>query len=264
VLVALSVLLAIAGSWLALGLAFFFRDEAPGRWRRKISSALLMGAAIVSMHYTAMAAASFTPSAIPPDLSHAVSVSALGIAGLSGVPALVLVVTLLTSMVDRLEKQRALLDELFEQAPSAVALLNSRDGAVRINREFTRLFGYTPSEVLGRRLKDLMNCGASQDQACWDLVKRGQRVDAEDACRRKDGSGLDVAVILAPFSCPAEKPQSTRSTVTSPSASGPMMHCASFPDRSSDYRTKSAAVWLGSFMTVPDKSWPRWPSTFPW
>jgi two-component system NarL family sensor kinase len=163
---------------------------------------LLMGAAIFSMHYTAMAAASFTPSAIPPDLSHAVSVSALGIAGIGGVPALVLVVTLLTSMVDRLEKQRALLDELFEQAPSAVALLNSRDGVVRINREFTRLFGYTPSEVLGRRLKDLMNRGTAQDQAYWDLVKRGQRVDAEDAFRRKDGSGLDVAVILAPFSLP--------------------------------------------------------------
>src|SRR5580698_5524527 len=105
-----------------------------------------MGAAIFSMHYTAMAAASFTPSAIPPDLSHSVSVSALGLAGISGVPALVLVVTLLTSMVDRLQTQRALLDELFEQAPSAVALLNSRDGVVRINREFTRLFGYTLSE----------------------------------------------------------------------------------------------------------------------
>jgi signal transduction histidine kinase len=47
-----------------------------------------------------------------------------------------------------------------------------------------------------------MNCDASQDQAYWDLVKRGQHVDAEDACRRKDGSRLDVAVILAPFSLP--------------------------------------------------------------
>jgi hypothetical protein len=138
VLVALSVLLAIAGSWLGLGLAFFFRDEAPGRWRRKISSALLMGAAIFSMHYTAMAAASFTPSAIPPDLSHAVSVSALGIAGISGVPALVLVVTLLTSMVDRLQTQRALLDELFEQAPSAVALLNHTLFIIFVGGRFER------------------------------------------------------------------------------------------------------------------------------
>jgi two-component system sensor histidine kinase/response regulator len=85
-LVTLSVLLAISGSWVALWLTFFFRDETPGRWNRKIASALLMGTAIVSMHYSAMAAASFTPSAPPPDLSHAVSISTLGIAGISGVP----------------------------------------------------------------------------------------------------------------------------------------------------------------------------------
>jgi two-component system sensor histidine kinase/response regulator len=35
VVVALSVLLAIAGSWLGLGLASFFRDEAPGRWNSR-------------------------------------------------------------------------------------------------------------------------------------------------------------------------------------------------------------------------------------
>ncbi len=201
-LVALSVLLAIAGSWTALWLAFFLRDEAPGRWRRKISSALLMGAAIASMHYVAMAAASFTPSAMPLDLSHAVSISTLGIAGISGVPALVLVVTLLTSTVDRLQERKTLLDELFEQAPNAVALVNNSDRVVRINREFTRIFGYTPPEALGRRLKDLIICGASQDQSYWGLVKRGQRVDVEDACRRKDGSRLDVAAVLAPFSLP--------------------------------------------------------------
>jgi PAS domain S-box-containing protein len=201
-LVALSVLMAIAGSWTALWLAFFLRDEAPGRWRRKISSALLMGAAIASMHYIAMAAASFTPSAMPLDLSHAVTISALGIAGISGVPAMVLVIILLTSTVDRLQERKTLLDELFEQAPNAVALVNNRDRVVRINREFTRIFGYTPPEALGRRLKDLIICGESQDQSYWGLVKRGQRVDAEDACRRKDGSRLDVAVILAPFSLP--------------------------------------------------------------
>ena len=124
----------------------------PGRWKRKIASALLMGAAIVSMHYTAMAAASFTPSATPPDLSHAVSISTLGIAGISGVPVMVLVLTLLTSMADRLQEQKTLLDELFEQAPDAVALVNGHDRVVRINREFTRIFGYAPEEALGRRL----------------------------------------------------------------------------------------------------------------
>jgi PAS domain S-box-containing protein len=201
-LVTLSVLLAISGSWVALWLTFFFRDETRGRWNRKIASALLMGTAIVSMHYSAMAAASFTSSAIPPDLSHAVSISTLGIAGISGVPVMVLVITLVTSTVDRLQEQKTLLDELFEQAPDAVVLVNGNDRVVRINRAFTRIFGYAPQEALGRRLRDLIICSESRDQGYWDLVRRGQRVDTEDVCRRKDGSQLDVAVILLPFSLP--------------------------------------------------------------
>ncbi len=196
-LVAVSVLLAIAGSWTALSLAFFFRDEAPGQRKRKIASALLMGAAIASMHYTAMAAASFTPFAMPRDLSHAVSVSTLGIAGIGGVPAMVLVITLLTTMVDRLQEQKTLLDELFEQAPTAIALVNGQELVVRLNREFTRMFGYTPAEVLGHRLRDLIN--QSQYPPYWDLVKSGQRVETETVRLRKDGSRLDVLAVVAPF-----------------------------------------------------------------
>ncbi len=199
-LVTLSVLLAIVGSWMALWWAFFFRDEAPGRLKRKIASAVLMGAAIASMHYSAMAAASFTPSSTLPDLTHAIGISALGIAGTSGVPIMVLVITLLTSLADRLQEQRTLLDELFEQAPNAVALVDGQDRLVRVNREFTRLFGYPRHEALGRRLSDLILCDGSRDQGYWGLVKRAKPVDTEDICRRKDGSHLDVAVTLAPFS----------------------------------------------------------------
>ena len=56
---------------------------------------------------------------------------------------MILVVGLLTSLADRLQKQRARLDELFEQAPQAVALTTADDRIVRVNREFTRIFGYT-------------------------------------------------------------------------------------------------------------------------
>jgi PAS domain S-box-containing protein len=60
-----------------------------------------MGAAIPVMHYTGMAAASFTPSGMPVDLSHAVSISALGTTGIVAVTFLVLGLALLTSWVDR-------------------------------------------------------------------------------------------------------------------------------------------------------------------
>ena len=72
-----------------------------------------------------MAAVSFTRSSEIPYLSHAVSISSLGVLGISIVPVMVLVAALLTSLVDRLQQQSALLDELFEQA-SAGGRLNGR------------------------------------------------------------------------------------------------------------------------------------------
>src|SRR6202521_3039987 len=60
-----------------------------------------MGAAIPVMHYTGMAAASFTRPGMPADLSHAVSISTLGTAGIAAVTFFVLGLALLTSWVDR-------------------------------------------------------------------------------------------------------------------------------------------------------------------
>src|SRR5256886_14121291 len=60
-----------------------------------------MGAATPVMHYPGMAAASFTPSGIPADLSHAVSISTLGTAGIAAVTFIVLGLALLTSWVDK-------------------------------------------------------------------------------------------------------------------------------------------------------------------
>src|SRR3989337_1100072 len=61
----LSVLIAIVASIAALWLAFKFSiaSNTGGRWRwTKGGSALVMGAAIVGMHYTGMAAANFVPT----------------------------------------------------------------------------------------------------------------------------------------------------------------------------------------------------------
>src|SRR3984893_66324 len=103
-----------------------------------------------------MACVSYTYSGEIPDTSHTVSIESLGILGISIVPVMVLVVALLTSLADRLRKQKALLDELFEQAPQAVALMSADDRVVRVNREFTQVFGYTAQETFGRRLSELI------------------------------------------------------------------------------------------------------------
>src|SRR3984893_5449004 len=100
-LVVSSVVVAIVMSLVALWLSFHLREHAKTSWPKKCASAMVMGVGVAAMHYTGMAAASFTPSMMPPDLSHAVHVSPLGIAGISSVTLLVLGLVSISSLVDR-------------------------------------------------------------------------------------------------------------------------------------------------------------------
>jgi signal transduction histidine kinase len=101
---ALAVGLAVLISVMALMVTFLFPGEGLGRRLRYHAGAWLRGAANPAMHYTAMAGLTFSLSTVPPDLSHAVSISSLGILGISIVPLMLLVVALLTSLLDRLRR----------------------------------------------------------------------------------------------------------------------------------------------------------------
>jgi NO-binding membrane sensor protein with MHYT domain/signal transduction histidine kinase len=100
-LVVLSVVFAVLISLAALWITFHLRYEKTGIGWEKLAGAVVMGAAIPVMHYTGMAAASFTPSGVQTDLSHAVSISTLGTAGIAAVTFIVLGLALLTSWLDR-------------------------------------------------------------------------------------------------------------------------------------------------------------------
>jgi len=101
-LVAASVLIAVLVSAVALWLSFRFGHEARERWTwRKVGSAVIMGVAIPSMHYTGMAAATFVsaPGLTVPD--GAVQVSGLATLGMAGTTVVVLGLAVLTSVVAR-------------------------------------------------------------------------------------------------------------------------------------------------------------------
>src|SRR5882724_7547818 len=95
--VLLSLLAAILASAVALGVV---SRQKMGVFRALVGS-VLMGTGIAGMHYTGMAAASFTSTAVPMDLSHAVSISTLGTAGITAVTFIVLGLALLTSSMDK-------------------------------------------------------------------------------------------------------------------------------------------------------------------
>jgi PAS domain S-box-containing protein len=198
-LTALAVLLPML--CVAPALMLFFPGD--GRQKsapRKAAGTLLLGAANPVMHYTAMAGTTFISSGVQADFYQAVDISPLSASGITIVTTMVLGVALVTSLVDRLREQRVLLDELFEQAPQAVALMGADGRVVRVNREFTRLFGYLPEEVIGHRLGELI---VPEDvREAEETLARGQPAEREGVRRRKDGTRLHVAIVRVPVVVP--------------------------------------------------------------
>jgi NO-binding membrane sensor protein with MHYT domain len=100
-IVAASILVAIIVSVVALLLAFRLRDTHREFSPPKIASAIVMGFAIASMHYTGMAAVSFIPGPLTGDISHSIEVTWLGALGIAISVALVLAVVTFTTILDR-------------------------------------------------------------------------------------------------------------------------------------------------------------------
>jgi diguanylate cyclase (GGDEF)-like protein len=100
-IVAFSIVIAIAVSIAALQLTFRFRGEMRSFTPGKVSAAVVMGAAVSLMHYSGMAAVTFVPTAAKVDLDNALQVSSLELANIVAVTALVLVVAIVTSFLDR-------------------------------------------------------------------------------------------------------------------------------------------------------------------
>jgi PAS domain S-box-containing protein len=99
------------------------------------------------------------------------------------------------------DQQRAHLDELFEQAPEAIMLLDLETHAVRINKEFSRLFGYASSEILGSPGMDFIVPPELRVQAAHshECLARGETVSLETVRKRKDGSSLFVSELAVPI-----------------------------------------------------------------
>jgi PAS domain S-box-containing protein len=179
-LVIMSVVFAVLISFAALWIAFHFRNEKTGIGWEKSAGAVVMGAAIPVMHYTGMAAASFTPSGMPAELSHAVSISTLGTAGIAAITFVVLGLALLTSWVDRrfaaqtLELQEEKLRRSEEYLAEAQRLTHTgswawrvagRD-AVHLSEEWYRIYGFDP-EKGSPSFEERLQRNHPEDRARW-------------------------------------------------------------------------------------------------
>jgi two-component system, sensor histidine kinase and response regulator len=156
-LVALSILLAVVISLVALWLTFYFRGQDTSWTWRKGASALVMGAAIPVMHYTGMAAATFTRGQTAHgDYAHAISISSVGTMGIIVVTFMILGLTLLTALADRRFSAQALelsaterrFRAVFEGAAIGISIAELNDGTLAaINPAYQKMLGCTADEM---------------------------------------------------------------------------------------------------------------------
>jgi len=231
ILFALSVLVAIVASGVAVVLALRLRPgaAAEGVLRYKMAAAVVMGLAIVGMHYTGMAAAQFDPQSMCLASPQGIEPQRLAVVIGGGVILIFLftaaaaafdatlqarATAIARGMTQELKRSHALLkwneasareahEELERVIRSAPLAIYARDldGLITSwNPAAEQMFGWRASEVLGRPLPTVPP-GKEAESA--DIRRRtlGEEglVHAEVQRRRRDGSPIEISSTLAPL-----------------------------------------------------------------
>jgi len=105
------------------------------------------------------------------------------------------------TMKESLEKEKAYLDQLLECSKEGVVTTDNFGNVVRVNPEFTRMFGYTREEAVGRFIDDLL---APEDyyKEASSITKRvteGKNFALETKRRCKDEKVIDVSLLAHPI-----------------------------------------------------------------
>jgi diguanylate cyclase len=207
----LSLLIAVAASAASLWIAFRLRLPGPSVRLARIAAALVMGGAIVGMHFTGMAAANFPLDSFC--LAAGAGLDSAWLAGLVSTATLaVLAIALLTSMLDvRRETQVARLSESLAMANRELTQLALHDPLTKLPNRllledrigqsihkttrkgghfalmFMDLDGFKPvNDAFGHHIGDLLLCAVGE--------RLRQRLRAQDTLARVGG---DEFVLLA-------------------------------------------------------------------
>jgi len=90
--------------------------------------------------------------------------------------------------------QKTYFETLFQNLPDGVVIVESDGHIIEINKAFTEMFGYTPAEVKGANLRELLAPPERREEphALWKRISSGESVSVETIRKRKDGSEFDV------------------------------------------------------------------------
>ena len=96
------------------------------------------------------------------------------------------------------EGPASLVEDVLDAAPEASAITH-HNRVLHVNREFTRLFGYTAVECVGRELVDLVvpDQRLHEREMIHHTLRQNGRVAMETVRRTRSGAELDVCVLIA-------------------------------------------------------------------
>jgi PAS domain S-box-containing protein len=106
-----------------------------------------------------------------------------------------------------LQIEKAYFEQIIENAPEAISIVDGNHHILRINGEFARLFGFTAAEVEGRILENLIVPPDRYAETAWigQSVKGGSNLTLETRRQRKDGSLVEVLLSASPVMLNGEK-----------------------------------------------------------
>lgn len=198
--VALSVVLAIIISFVALTLSFRIRQEQRTS-ARKVISAIVMGSAIPLMHYTGMWAVQFRASNIPFDKSHTVPTTLLGAGVISSTSFFVLSLAIGAAFMDRvLTLQNAALGtaredlshfRILAEAIPEIVWTASPDGRTDYcNKRWYEMTGLTEEQTMKHGWRDAIHPDdLPVRMKDWEAaLKTGATFQTEYRLRDKEGN----------------------------------------------------------------------------
>ncbi|GBF35308.1 adenylate/guanylate cyclase [Desulfocucumis palustris] len=102
---------------------------------------------------------------------------------------------------ERFRLQKAYFQNLFENSPEGIAILDNEDRLINVNRSFEELFLYRADEVKGQLINHIIVPEEFENEA-WDMTNAtllGKVVRKESVRKRKDGSLVDVSIMGFPM-----------------------------------------------------------------
>jgi PAS domain S-box-containing protein len=102
---------------------------------------------------------------------------------------------------EALKLQKAYFQQLFDNSPDAIVMLDDTDRVVQVNKGFETLFGYPVEEIKGRFINELIipENRIEEALALSRAALNGEAVREETVRKRKDGSLVNVSALGYPI-----------------------------------------------------------------